>query len=315
MNDMIDISYGKVLADIRQRLILAVKKEKAGALLFSGGLDSGILACLSTDIKLITVTLDLYGKDLVYSKKLAGHLGLRLYHRKVHIDEAIRAIPAVIKILGSFDPAIPNDITVYFGLRFARELGITSVMTGDGSDELLGGYDYMQEIDGLDEYIKKIAHGMYFSSNDIGSSLGIKIIQPYIDEDFVDLCLGIGADLKIREERGKVWGKWILRMAFSDVLPKDIIWQDKRPLEYGSGTNELRRVISERISDSEFEEKKRIYPVRFINKEHLYYYEIYKEVVGEIPGALHGDSRCPGCDTGIKKGAYHCRLCGWAEVD
>jgi asparagine synthase (glutamine-hydrolysing) len=299
--------------NLRRRLRLAVEKEPAEALLFSGGLDSSVLACLSTDIKLITVTLDLYGKDLVYAMKLADYLGLDLYHKKIHVEEAIGAIPTVIEILGSFDPAIPNDITVYFGLRFARELGITSVMTGDGSDELLGGYDYMQKIDKLDEYIGKITHGMYFSSNDIGSSLGIKIIQPYLDKDFVDLCLGIGASLKIREEKGKVWGKWILRKAFSDDLPEDIIWQDKRPLEYGSGTNELRRIISEKILDTEFEEKKRLYPIKFINKEHLYFYEIYKEVIGEIPEPRQGDEKCPGCGTGIKKGACHCRICGWTK--
>jgi len=88
-------------------------------------------------------------------------------------------------------------------------------------------------------------------------------------------------------------------------------WQSKRPLEYGSGMTFLRQIISSKISDQEFEEKKRFYPIRFMNKEHLYYYEIYKKQVGEIPKVEKNQKICPGCGTGLHQKAFHCRICGY----
>ena len=84
-----------------------------------------------------------------------------------------------------------------------------------------------------------------------------------MDKEIIDFALQIPVDLKIRRYNGKVCGKWILRKAFEDILPKELIWQDKRPLEYGSGMHRLREIISSEISDDEFEEKQRIYSVNF----------------------------------------------------
>ncbi len=110
--------------------------------------------------------------------------------------------------------------------------------------------------------------------------------------------------------RGKLWGKWILRKAFEDVLPKEIIWQDKRPLEYGSGMTKLREIISSKISDDEFEEKKKLYPINFLNKEHLYYYEIYRNAIGEIRKPKEKEKECPYCGGGMGISSFHCKTCG-----
>ena len=299
-----------LMDEVRKKLKCAVDKSGAEGLLLSGGLDSSILASLAPGVSAFTVTLEPYGEDGEYAKILTRMLQVNFYHRMIGIEEALHSIPTVIGILKSFDPAIPNDIATYFGLRLAKEKGAKNVMTGDGSDELFAGYSFMFNLPDLESYIRGLKSKMSFSSNILGQKLRIDIKQPYLSHDMIELALHMPNDLKIRVERGKKWGKWILRKAFEDVLPPHIIWQDKRPLEYGSGTRRLRRIISEKISDEEFEEKRRAYSVRFMSKEHLFYYQTYRKVVGEIPGPRADQAACAGCGAGIEKEANHCRICG-----
>jgi len=303
-----------IIFELKRRLIEAVKRNPAEGLLFSGGLDSAILAAISPQAKAITISLESYGEDIKYANLCAKKFNLKHYHKRITTNEAIDAIAEVIKILKSFDPAIPNDIVVYFGLKFAKEMGIKKMSTGDGSDELFAGYSFMKDINNLSHYIEYISHSMQFSSNEIGRFFGIEIIQPYLDKKFIEFSLGISPRLKIKREKGKIWGKWILRKAFEDALPREIIWQDKRPLEYGSGMTKLRECISSRISDEEFEKKKRNYPIKFINKEHLYYYEVYRNIIGKIPKPKLGQKACPACGAGIRPEARHCWVCGWSAI-
>lgn len=306
MKDTVDIA-----GEIRERLKKAVGRKPAEGLLFSGGLDTSVLAVLNPNMKAITVSLESFGQDIPYAELVARYLKLNHYHRKVSIDEAIDSIPDVIKILKSFDPAIPNDLVVYFGLKLAKEMGIEKVMTGDGSDELFAGYDFMRNIQNLDEYLRRITKSMSFGSNKIGDFLGIKIKQPFLDKRFIDFSLGIPVELKIKKENGNLWGKWILRKAFKKLLPAKIIWQDKRPLEYGSGMRRLREIITSKIPDEEFEHKSKQYPIKFMNKEHLYYYEIYKKEVEKIPEPKNNQRECPGCGAGMNLDNFHCKVCGY----
>lgn len=303
--------YENNISELREKLKLYIKRNSAEGILFSGGLDSSILSFFDPDMKAITVSLDSSGEDINYSKKAVEFLNLKHYRRDIKIEEAIGSIPEVIKILKTFDPAIPNDLAVYFGLRLAKELGISKVMTGDGADELFAGYSFMRKINDLDSYIRRISQNMKFSSNFIGGFFGIQIVQPFLYNEVIDIALSIDPDLKLREHDGKLCGKWILRKAFEYVLPGDIVWQDKRPLEVGSGMTKLREIISSKISDKEFQQESKLNKVKFMNKEHLYYYRLYKDAVGVIPEPLDGENQCPGCGAGIKKDAFHCQVCGW----
>ena len=301
----------KIIAELKRKLIESVRKNTATGLLFSGGLDSAVLAAINTRLKAITVNLEAKGEDIGYAGSAARFLSLEHHKRSVDVDEAIDSIPQVIRTLRSFDPAIPNDIVVYFGLQTAKKLGIEEVMTGDGSDEIFAGYSYMQEMEDLENYIRRISQQMQFSSNRLGKFFNIKISQPFLNKEVIDFAHTISAELKIRDEGGTLTGKWILRQAFEDSLPPEIVWQNKRPLEIGSGMSHLRQIISSKISDNEFKEKKSLYPIRFLNKEHLYYYEIYRREVGEIPAPNPDEKTCAGCGAGMRQDAFHCKVCGW----
>jgi len=301
-----------ILKELRSRLEEAVERNTAQGILLSGGLDTSILALLSPGAIGLNIRLNGYGEDLKYAEMLAGKLGLELYPKSISIEEALATIPEVIKILGSFDPALPNDLAVYLGLRLAREKGIESVITGDAADELFAGYSYMFDLD-LKEYLPRLSEKMRFSSNRLGAHLGVEVKQPFLDRDFVNFALSIDPELKVREHRGVRCGKWVLREAFAPLLPEEIIWQTKRPIEVGSGFSRLHEIIGARISDEELAEAEATFSVKFLSKDHLFYYRTYRQVVGEIPPPRPGEAGCPGCGTGIAPQGSHCRVCGWSR--
>jgi asparagine synthase (glutamine-hydrolysing) len=304
---------------LRSLLSDAVARNDAEALLLSGGLDTSILAALATDQgkskKALTVALaGTRAPDLKYARKVAQKF--RYEHHLICLteNEALKKMPEVIKAVRSFDPALPNDLTIYFALQEAKDLGIKSVMTGDGADELFAGYSYMHELspDALNKYIKVISKTMWFSSNKLGASLDVEIKQPYLDKKIVDFALGIDPGLKVKEINGRKYGKWLLRKAFEEELG-EVAWRAKEPIEFGSGTTKIRDSIRRKISDAEFEEKKREYELEFMNKEHLFFYEIYKEVVGKIPKSLgKGKKECPLCKAELPENRHHCYICGFS---
>ncbi len=298
--------------EIRSRLKEAVTTSGAEGILFSGGLDTSILALLTPGIPALNIKLAGYGEDSHYAELLAKRLSLKLHVERVNVEDALETIPRVIKMLNSFDPALPNDLAIFFALKKASEEGLTSVITGDGADELFAGYSYMFDLD-LSKYLPELCSRMRFSAGILGSHLGIKVIQPFLDESLVNFALSISPSLKIRDENGQKYGKWILRHAFAGYLPPEIIWQSKRPIETGSGFTELHGIIGAGISDADFARAKSSYGVDFLSKDHLFYYRIYREVVGEIPLPKAGEIACPGCGAGILTSSYHCRTCGWSR--
>lgn len=301
----------RLLNDIKEDLLQAITEEHASGILFSGGLDTSLVAYGAHGLPAINVRLEDYGQDIHYARKLSRHLGFELHERNVSVDEALAAIPEVIGITRSFDPAVPNDLPVYFGLQVAREKKYPCVLTGDGADEFFAGYGYMRDIDDLGSYIQMLMRKSTFNSLIIGKYMGVGIAQPFRNKRMLDAALSVPADCRIRMENGQWYGKWILRKAFENVLPAQFVWQSKRPLEYGSGMTALRDIIAAYISDEEYREAQKSLPVRFISKDHYYYYKIYRDRVGEIPNAGPGEASCPGCGTGIDSSDRHCFLCGW----
>jgi asparagine synthase (glutamine-hydrolysing) len=295
---------------LRRELEEAVHRSRAEGMLLSGGLDTSVLAFLVRPSIGFTAGLkDFPASDFFYSDKVARLLGIE--HRKVEftIEEAIATLPEVIRVLKTFDLALPNDLSVYFALKLAAEGGIRSIMTGDGADELFAGYSYMVELsaEDLDKYIRRLSQNWHFSANELGRALGIEITQPFLDENFVRFAVEMSPDLKVKNGLGK----YILRKSFKDLIPSEIVWRKKEAIEYGSGSTKLHDIIDSMVRDEEFQSAIEEFDIKFINKEHFFYWRIYNQVVGEISKAEGSEQSCPCC--GAAMGVYHCPTCGFCR--
>ncbi len=314
------ITMEELTAELETLLESAVRNNLAGGILLSGGLDTSILAYIGSKhnhLKAFTVGVR-NAVDIRYSKIVAKKLGLEHYLHHTDESELLQTMPELIKILRTFDPMeLRNSIVIYLALKLAKSKGVNSVMTGDGTDELFAGYSYMfdKSEKELHDYTMHLSKVMHFSSIDIGKRVGIKITTPYLDSDMVSFALKLARKFKIQNKKGKIYGKFILRKAFEKALPKEIIWRVKTPIEFGSGSTELTKVIGSKISDKEFRERKEKYDqtdkVKIRDKEQLYYYKIYRSVVG-VPRQTNPKSKkCPFCNsTPTPKISKYCKVCG-----
>ena len=299
-----------ICEQLRRELKEAVERSRADGILLSGGLDTSILAFVARPSVGFTVALkDSPASDLVYSEKISKLLGIQHKKREFTTEEALATLPEVIGILKIFDLALPNDLSIYFALKLTRENRISSVMTGDGADELFAGYSYMAELppEDLERYIRKLSQNWHFSAGYLGRSLGVEIKQPFLDEGFVRFALEISSELKVKDGVGK----YILRKSFEDLIPPEIVWRRKEAIEYGSGSTKLHDIINNMVTDGEFQSATREIDIKFINKEHFFYWRIYNRVVGEIPKARDDEISCSCC--GASMGMYHCRTCGFSR--
>ncbi len=299
----------------------AVERNIAEGILLSGGLDTSILATIASRIRMLrafTVALEeATSPDIKYAELIAEKLKIE---HEVHVfsfEEAMEVAPKVIKALGVFDPMeIRNSIPIYIGLREAAE-HVGSIMTGDGADELFAGYSFLFNLNEgeLEDRLRSMWRGMSFSAKPLGDSLNIKVTQPYLDPKVLDCAAKTPTKFKVRVEGDATWGKWILRKAFEDVLPPEITWRVKTPIEAGCGTSVLPKIMDSVVSDEEFKSKKQYYlesdGVKLRDKEQLTYYEIYRKIFGPPYASVKGDGKtCPDCRAKVPVDATYCRVCG-----
>lgn len=309
----------EIFSNLQKQISDVVSSCKSNCISLSGGLDSSILACyLDKKIKAIAVvTKDFPASDLVFSQLVAKQFGLDLVIKSVTIEEIMSAVEETIKILKIFNHIeIRNSIVMYIAIKTAKENGCTGIITGDGSDELFAGYSFFlrKQKEELQKDLERIWKIMHFPTQKIGLALGINIESPFLDERVAKYAKSIPADLKVREENGKKYGKWILRKAFEDLVPKSIVWRDKSPMQDGAGTSGLTSFFEEMIKDSVFESKAKSYlekeKVRLKTKESLYYYDLYRKYYDPPYVLSTTQSRCPDCQNDVDSGSHFCRMCG-----
>ena len=317
-------SLNQICSEIRHLIDKVVKKNLTKGILFSGGLDTSIVAFAAskyTNLEALTVAFENSpALDLQYSKLMANLLKM---HHKIHFfgeEEMNSAIQEVIKILRVFDPMdVRNSVATYVGLKFAKENGMQSVMTGDGLDELLAGYSWLFDLNEkeLMARLSNMWEVMQFSTIPLAQSLGMVAKPPFLDPEFKSFAFSTDPKLMIRSERGKTWGKWIIRKAYEGLLPDEIVWRIKTPIEFGSGTTIFPQVFSKKISDKYFQNKAKRYleadQVTIRDKEHLFYYEVFRSLFG-IPAEFFKDAEgklCPYCNSkGVNERSKFCKVCG-----
>jgi len=314
------IQLQEVASKLQSLISESVRRCKVDCISLSGGLDSSILACCIGDKKIKAFSMvakDFPSTDLVYAQVVAKLNNLKLHVKAADTDELLDAAEQTIKILKVFNPIeIRNNIVVYLTIKNAKEERCKSMLSGDGADELFAGYNFFQRLSNeeLQKDLERIWEIMHFPSLAISKSLGMDMQTPFLDKKVVEFAKSIPAELKIHEERGKKYGKWILRKAFEKVLPVSVTWRDKAAMQDGSGTSGLTSFFDNTISDVTFLDKKKTYngaeKVTLSSKEALYYYELYRKYFDFPANLSKSDTQCPQCSFSINEDAHFCRMCG-----
>jgi len=251
----------------------AIKDERAEGVLLSGGLDTSIVALIAKrhvpGLKAFTVTREGFDEDLKYARRVAQFLELdhrvRFFNERELMDAAFEAastlnnseyeacVPSLIKqgIVEGYTEAVgPTTLApIYIAMRFAREY-VDSIYTGDGADELFIGYNSIVSfIDFIassgdepfaSDFERELSSRV-FQAYDLrypymlGCALGLKVKAPYLSTEVSEFARRIPVDYKVRSEGEKVWGKWLLRKAFEEYLPPDIVWRKKTTIDSGTG--------------------------------------------------------------------------------
>ena len=308
-----------IFPKLYEELKKSVSNCQSNDLALSGGLDSSIIAYFLKDRKpngVAIIAEDFIASDLTYCQLVSKHFDIPLKIENVKTDKILEAIESTIQILKNFnDIEIRNSIVMYFAIKFVKEQGSSSIITGDGSDELFAGYNFFlnKSEEELDREQKRIWQIMHFPSHVIGEHLGVKIESPFLSENVVDLAKSIPVEYKIKEENGKRFGKWILRKAFEDKIPMKIAWRDKSAMQDGSGMSGLTQLFDSIISDEVFNAKKeeiaKTDEVVLRTKESMHYYEIYRKFFDK-PKSSEIENSCPYCKFTIEKNSKFCRMCG-----
>ena len=297
-----------IVADIRQTLTKSVRKRLMSdvpvGVFLSGGLDSSIIAALMkqqvSELHSFSVGLP-QSPDLKAARLVADHLGT-VHHEYVYSEAEMQAVLSeVIYYLESYDPALVRSaIPCYIVSRLASE-HVKVVLSGEGADELFAGYSYFADYeDSMALHREAIAilqglHNLNLQRVDrmtMAHSLEARV--PFLDVDFIERCMQIDPQLKLYSTSGTE--KWLLRKAFEDLLPQEIVWRDKMEFAQGCASSGVLETHAESaISPQELAEaKSQGLPVS--TQEELFYYRIFEKhfphpdaarVIGRWEGTLH----------------------------
>ncbi len=261
-------SVERALHEVRQGLEEAVASHlmsdvPVGAFL-SGGLDSSLIAAIARRHvrKLHTFAVGVAGSsDLAAARHVAEHIGSVHHEYVFSAEEALAALPEILYYLESFDQdLVRSAIPCYFCSRLAAK-HVKVILTGEGADELFAGYSYYKSYEDQaalhQELRRSVAtlHNLNLQRVDrLTMCHGLEGRVPFLDTDFIHLGLDIPTELKLKADRdGQPVEKWVLRKAFEDLLPAEIIWRGKEKFGEGSGTIDLlQAALKPMLADFDF---------------------------------------------------------------
>lgn len=297
----------KLYSDIRDSLTQAVDKrlmcDVPFGVLLSGGLDSSLIASITNRLlkekttswgnKLHSFSIGLKdAPDLKYARIVADFLGTIHHEYNFTIQEGIDVLEDLIYHLETYDvTTIRASTPMFLMARKIKSMGIKMVLSGEGADEMLGGYLYFHNAPDNKEFhnecinrVKNLHHFDCLRANKSTMSWGLEARVPFLDKSFLELIMPISPELKLKDKKEK----HVLRQAFhyddehDKYLPDEILWRQKEQFSDGVGYNwidGLKEFIENQITDGDFKTEIGEYSSEHCdvpkNKEELYYRRIF----------------------------------------
>lgn len=291
----------KALEDAVHRQLMS---DVPYGVLLSGGLDSSIVSAVARkyaamrietqDLKeawwprLHSFAIGLKGSpDLAAAKMVAEHIGTVHHEVVFSIQEGLDAITDVIYHLETYDVTTVRASTpMYLLARVIKSMGVKMVLSGEGADEIFGGYLYFHKAPDPksfhEETVRKLGKLYLYDclrANKALASWGIEGRVPFLDKEFLDVAMALNPADKMASN-GRM-EKWILRKAFEDILPASVVWRQKEQFSDGVGYNwidTLKKLVSEKVTDAQMNTAKFRFPVNPpLTKEEYYYRSIFSE--------------------------------------
>ncbi|MPL59659.1 Asparagine synthetase B [glutamine-hydrolyzing] [bioreactor metagenome] len=296
--------------ELREALIAAVKRQLMCdvpyGLLISGGVDSSLIAAIAAKYAERRVETDgterawwprihsfsvglAEAPDTRYAKMVARHIGSEHHELVFTIQEAIDALSDVIYHLETFDvTTIRAGTPMYLMSRKIKAMGIKMILSGEGSDEIFGGYLYFHKapnrVEFHEELVRKLSMLHLYDclrANKMPAAWGLEARVPFLDPEFLEVAMNIDpADKMIRAGEGRM-EKYILRKAFDGWIPDEILWRQKEQFSDGVGyswIDSLKAFAEKEVSDSAMANAAYRFPTKTPpTKEAYLYRSIYEE--------------------------------------
>ena len=296
------------ISELHDSLSSAVKRQLMSdvpyGVLLSGGLDSSITSALAKRFsskriesgdtqdawwpQLHSFSVGLEGSpDLKAAKVVSDHIGT-IHHEIIFtIQEGIDALRDVIYHLETYDiTTVRASTPMYLMARAIKSLGIKMVLSGEGADELFGGYLYFHKAPSAEEFhnetvrkLNKLHQYDCLRANKALAAWGIEGRVPFLDKEFIEVAMNMNPkDKMINKDRIE---KWVIRKAFEEYLPDEVLWRQKEQFSDGVGyswIDSLKDLVSKEITDEQMESASKKYPINPPqNKEEYYYRTIFEE--------------------------------------
>lgn len=296
------------ISDLHDALSDAVHRQLMSdvpyGVLLSGGLDSSITSALAKKFsskrvesndtqsawwpQLHSFSVGLVGSpDLEAAKKVSEHIG-SIHHEVIFtIQEGLDAIRDVIYHLETYDiTTVRASTPMYLMARSIKSHGIKMVLSGEGADELFGGYLYFHKAPSAEEFHKETVRKLdklhqydCLRANKSLAAWGIEGRVPFLDKEFIDVAMRINPkDKMINSKRME---KWVVRKAFEEYLPESVAWRQKEQFSDGVGyswIDTLKEVVDSAVTDEQMLNANFRFPLQTPqNKEEFYYRSIFQE--------------------------------------
>ena len=310
-------TYQQEVTAVHDALEDAVRRQLMSdvpyGVLLSGGLDSSVISAIAKQFaakrietdgqkeawwpQLHSFAVGLEGSpDLAKAREVADFIGT--VHHEIHytIQEGLDAIRDVIYYIETYDVTTVRASTpMYLLARVIKSMGIKMVLSGEGADEVFGGYLYFHKAPDArafhEETVRKLSKLYLYDclrANKSLSAWGVEGRVPFLDKEFLDVAMRIHPASKMCP--GKTIEKKVVREAFAHLLPESVAWRQKEQFSDGVGyswIDTLKQITSEAVSDEQMAHAAERFPIHTpMNKEEYYYRSIFEEYFPSESAAL-----------------------------